>query len=193
MTNMNVIPTELPGLLVIEPVVHGDQRGYFVETWNHARYASAGLDVNFVQDNLSFSCRGTLRGLHFQNPHAQGKLIYVLQGEVFDVAVDVRQGSRTFGRWFGVTLSAENSRQVYIPPGFAHGFCVTSESALVAYKCTQLYEPRSEGTIRWDDPQLGIAWPVLEPCLSEKDRRAPCLDEIPQQRLDFSATLKSAA
>src|SRR5262245_53963323 len=137
---MNITETELPGVLLIEPKVLGDARGFFVETYHAQRYRQAGLDVGFVQDNLSYSRRGTLRGLHYQNPHPQGKLVYVLQGDVFDVAVDIRAGSPTFGRWLGTVLSADNRRQLYVPPGFAHGFCVTSETALLAYKCTDFYD-----------------------------------------------------
>jgi dTDP-4-dehydrorhamnose 3,5-epimerase len=180
---MNVIPTDLPGVLIIEPRVFGDARGYFMETWQQQRYAQAGLPERFVQDNLSFSRRGILRGLHYQNPQGQGKLVYVLQGEVYDVAVDIRAGSPTFGRAAGVMLSAENKRQFYIPPGFAHGFCVTSDTALFVYKCTEFYNPALEGAVRWDDPQIGISWPVSAPALSDKDRKAPLLSEIAQDKL----------
>jgi len=180
---MKVTQTELPGLLLFEPDVFGDSRGFFMEIWNRDRYAKAGLDADFVQDNLSFSRRGTLRGLHFQNPQAQGKFVYVLQGEVYDVAVDLRQSSPTFGRWMAVTLSAENKRQLYVPAGFAHGFCVTSDTALFAYKCTDLYNRETEGIVRWNDPDLAIPWPVQQPSLSEKDSRAPLLKDIPRERL----------
>ena len=180
---MNVIPTELPGVLIIEPRVFGDARGYFMETWQQQRYADAGLPESFVQDNISFSQRGILRGLHYQNPQGQGKLVYVLQGEVYDVAVDIRVGSPQFGRAVGFMLSAENKRQFYIPPGFAHGFCVTSEAALFAYKCTEFYNPETEGSVRWDDPEIGIDWPVREPLLSDKDMTAPLLGEIPKDKL----------
>jgi dTDP-4-dehydrorhamnose 3,5-epimerase len=175
---MKVLNTEIPGVIIIEPDVFGDQRGYFMELWNQRRYAEAGLDVNFVQDNLSYSTRGVLRGLHFQNPNAQGKLVYVLQGEVFDVAVDIRVGSPTFKKWVGVTLSSENKRQFYIPEGFAHGYCVLSETALFAYKCTDLYDPSAEGGIRWDDPGIGIDWPVNKPILSNKDLNNNFLREM---------------
>ncbi|MHB1650899.1 MAG: dTDP-4-dehydrorhamnose 3,5-epimerase [Desulfitobacteriaceae bacterium] len=175
---MKIKATGLSGVLIIEPQVFGDSRGFFLETWNQARYADNGLPANFVQDNLSFSQRGVLRGLHFQNPHTQGKLVYVLQGEVFDVAVDIRVGSRTFGEWVGVTLSSENKRQFYIPEGFAHGFCVTSETALFSYKCTELYHPQSEYGVSWNDPDLGIRWPVDAPVLSEKDQKYPRLKDI---------------
>ena len=180
---MNIIKTELPGVLIIEPRVFGDARGFFMETWQQRRYAEAGMPERFVQDNISFSRRGILRGLHYQNPQGQGKLVYVLQGEVYDVAVDVRVGSPTFGRAAGVTLSAENKRQFYIPPGFAHGFCVTGETALFAYKCTEFYNPALEGCVRWDDPQIGIQWPVSAPALSDKDKSALLLSEIPKNAL----------
>ena len=180
---MNIISTEIRGVILIEPKVFGDDRGYFFETWNRRRFAAAGLDVDFVQDNLSYSQRGTLRGLHFQNPHAQGKLVSVLQGEVYDVVVDIRVGSPTFGRWLGIRLSAENRRQVYVSPGIAHGFCVTSESALFAYKCTDYYAPEAEATIAWDDPDLAIPWPVRDPILSAKDSRGIPLKDFPSERL----------
>lgn len=180
---MNIIETRLPGVIVIEPKVFGDDRGFFFETWNQARYAAAGVPETFVQDNLSFSRRGVLRGLHFQNPHAQGKLVYVLMGEVFDVAVDIRVGSSTFGQWASVVLSGESKRQIYIPPGFAHGFCVTSESALFAYKCTDAYVPQAEGCVLWNDPALGIEWPIAQPELSEKDQQGIRLAELPRERL----------
>ena len=180
---MNVIQTELPGVLIIEPRVFGDERGFFMETWQQQRYAEAGLPERFIQDNISFSRHGILRGLHYQNPHGQGKLVYVLQGEVYDVAVDIRAGSPQFGRAVGITLSAENKRQLYIPPGFAHGFCVTSDAALFVYKCTEFYNPALEGSVRWDDPQIGIDWLVSEPLLSDKDKVAPLLSEIPQDKL----------
>lgn len=182
---MQILETKLPGAVIIEPDVFGDSRGYFLETWNRERYAAAGLDINFVQDNLSFSRRGTLRGLHFQNPGAQGKLVSVLVGEVYDVAVDVRHGSPTFGQWVGVRLSAENKLQFYVPSGFAHGFCVTSDTALFAYKCTEFYNGKAEASILWNDPALGINWPTADPLLSEKDRTAPCLRDLPAQQLQF--------
>ena len=180
---MKVIKPAVPGLLIIEPDVFKDQRGFFMETWNAKRYAEAGLDVDFVQDNLSYSSYGVLRGLHFQQPHAQGKLVYVLQGTVYDVAVDIRVGSPSFGRWYGVELSAENKRQFYIPEGFAHGYCVLSETALFAYKCTNYYSPQTEGGIAWNDPELGIDWPVANPILSDKDTKYPLLREIDQSKL----------
>jgi len=180
---MKISETKLPEVLIIEPAVFGDARGFFMETWHQKRCAAVGLPTSFVQDNLSFSRQGTLRGLHFQHPHAQGKLVYVLQGEVFDVAVDIRFGSPTFGQWVGITLSAGNKRQLFIPPGFAHGFCVTSETALFAYKCTDFYNPQAEGGIIWNDPDIGIAWPIDTPVLSEKDRNYPRLKELPPGRL----------
>jgi dTDP-4-dehydrorhamnose 3,5-epimerase len=169
--------------MVVEPNVFGDARGFFMETWNRQRYREAGLDWNFVQDNLSLSRRGILRGLHFQNPRSQGKLLQVLQGEVFDVAVDIRRSSPTFGRWHSLVLSAENKRQFYIPPGFAHGFLVLSETALFQYKCTESYSPQDELAIRWDDPDIGIAWPLKEPLVSERDAKGLRLREVPRERL----------
>ncbi len=184
---MKVIETPLAGLLIIEPKVFGDERGFFLETWSRKRYQEVGINVDFVQDNLSCSRRGVLRGLHFQNPQPQGKLVYVLQGEVFDVAVDIRKGSPTFGRWHGVVLSDDNKRQFWVPAGFAHGFCVTSETALFTYKCTELYAPKHERSIRWDDPTLAIDWPITEPQVSDKDRLAPLLTDIdPAHLYDFN-------
>lgn len=178
--------TEIPGVVLLTPKVFGDPRGFFFETWNRRRFAELGLDLEFVQDNISFSGRGILRGLHFQNPSPQGKLVQVLQGEVYDVAVDIRRGSPTFGRWFGVRLSAENHQQMYIPPGLAHGFCVTSETALFAYKCTDFYNPDGEYSLRWNDPELGIDWPIGEPTLSGKDADGLLLRDLPDEALvDF--------
>jgi dTDP-4-dehydrorhamnose 3,5-epimerase len=180
---VRVLETELPGVLVVEPQVFGDERGFFMESFNGRRYREAGLPERFVQDNLSLSQRGVLRGLHFQHPRGQGKLVSVLRGEVFDVAVDVRRGSPTFGRWVGLSLSEENRRQLYIPPGFAHGFVVLSEAALFFYKCTEYYAPECERTVLWSDPEIGIGWPVKEPVLSKKDREAPALREMPPGHL----------
>ncbi len=180
---MNVISCDIPGLLLVEPKVFGDARGFFMETWNRQRYRDAGLAGDFVQDNVSLSRRGILRGLHFQNPGGQGKLVSVLHGEVFDAAVDIRRSSPTFGRWHGLTLSAENKRQFFIPPGFAHGFAVLSETALFAYKCTEPYAPQNELTLAWNDPEIGIRWPLESPHLSEKDARGLRLREIPKERL----------
>lgn len=180
---MNLITCDIPGLVVIEPKVFGDTRGFFMETWNQQRYRDAGLDWNFVQDNLSFSRRGILRGLHFQNPKGQGKLVYALQGEVFDVAVDIRKNSPTFGRWHGLILSAENKKQFFVPSGFAHGFAVLSETALFAYKCTEIYTPQNEMSLLWNDPDVGVKWPLENPQLSEKDIRGVRLKDIPRDRL----------
>jgi dTDP-4-dehydrorhamnose 3,5-epimerase len=185
---MQIFETDLPGVLIIEPKVFGDQRGFFLETFQAQRYEQAGIPGPFVQDNLSFSRRGVLRGLHFQNPNSQGKLVYALQGEVFDVAVDIRRGSPTYGRWVGCTLSAENKRQLWVPTGFAHGFCVVSETALFAYKCTEYYNPSGEVSIRWDDPVIGIDWPVSAPKLSAKDKAAPRLDAIDNDLLPMWMT-----
>ena len=175
---MNVIETDLPGVLIIEPKVFPDARGFFVETYNKDRYVSNGILPEFVQDNRSFSTRGVLRGLHYQNPHAQGKLVFVLQGEVWDVAVDVRRDSAHFGQWTAVTLSSDNKKQFYIPPGFAHGFCVLSETALFTYKCTDFYHPECDGGVRWDDPTIGIQWPIKDPILSAKDKALPLLEDL---------------
>ncbi len=180
---MKFINCELEGPLIIEPDVFGDHRGFFLESWNRKRYRDAGIDVDFVQDNFSLSQRGTLRGLHFQNPMAQGKLVSVWQGEVFDVAVDIRRRSPTFGRWCGASLTTENKRQFYIPAGFAHGFAVVSEKALFHYKCTELYSPQNELGFRWDDPDIAIRWPLANPTLSQRDAGAPFLRELPAERL----------
>jgi len=176
---MRVTPTELPEVLLVEPQVFGDARGFFFETFQAERYASAGIPRVFVQDNLSRSAKGTLRGLHFQEPRAQGKLVLVLRGAVWDVAVDVRRGSPRFGAWVGLELSEENRRQLWVPPGFAHGFCVLSDTADFFYKCTDLYVPETERAVRWDDPALAIRWPISAPLLSVKDRAAPLLAEAP--------------
>ena len=180
---MKVLATKLPGVLIIEPKVFGDSRGFFMETWQKERYEEAGITGAFVQDNLSASTKGVLRGLHFQHPHGQGKLVSVVQGEVFDVAVDIRVGSPTFGQWEGILLSGENHRQFWVPVGFAHGFCVLSETAVFTYKCTDVYTQSAEGGIRWNDPDLGILWPMKEVLLSEKDTLYPCLRDISKERL----------
>ncbi|CAA9416951.1 MAG: dTDP-4-dehydrorhamnose 3,5-epimerase [uncultured Rubrobacteraceae bacterium] len=180
---MNVRETDLPDVLVLEPKVFGDDRGFFMETWNGRRYEGLGIPNRFVQDNLSLSAHGVLRGLHFQNPQPQGKLVCVLRGEVFDVAVDIRAGSPTFGRWTGVTLSAENKRQFWVPPNFAHGFVVTGEDALLSYKCTDYYAPEHDGSILWNDPEIGIQWPIETPSLSGKDAAAPPLFGMPKGSL----------
>ena len=178
---MNVIPTALPGVLIIEPRVFGDARGFFLESFNQQAFdAAVGHEVRFVQDNHSRSAKGVLRGLHYQlPPHAQGKLVRVTQGAVFDVAVDLRRGSASFGRWVGVELSGDNHRQLWLPPGLAHGFVVTSDSADFLYKTTTYYAPEAERSIRWDDPAIGIDWPALgsAPLLSAKDAAAPPLAE----------------
>jgi len=177
--SLKITPTRLPEVLIVEPRVFGDARGFFTESWNEQVFnAATGNSLRFVQDNHSRSARGVLRGLHFQlPPHAQGKLVRVVSGAVFDVAVDMRASSPNFGRWEGVELSAENQRQLWIPPGFAHGFLVLSESADFLYKTTDLYAPQSEGAVRWDDPTIGIQWPDtgVPPLLAEKDRLAPLL------------------
>ncbi len=183
---MKIIETDIPEVLLIEPDVFGDHRGFFLETWNKRRYLAAGFpDVEFVQDNHSRSAQGVLRGLHFQRQHPQGKLVQVVTGVVFDVAVDIRIGSPTFGCWVGYELSEKNHRQLWVPPGFAHGFCVLSEMADFSYKCTDYYHPEDEGGIFWNDPEIGIAWPLDKPMLSVKDQTngmlADCsADSLPQ-------------
>jgi len=172
------VQTDLPGVLVIEPDVYQDPRGFFLETYHAAKYRDGGIEAPFVQDNHSRSIRGTLRGLHLQPGRPQGKLIRVVEGEIYDVAVDLRRGSPTFGRWVAITLSAENFKQCYVPPGFAHGFCVLSQDAQVEYKCTDLYEPASEIGVAWNDPALAIPWPVSKPILSDRDRRYSTLAEL---------------
>lgn len=182
---MNFVETAIPGVLIVEPRVFGDHRGFFMETFRKDRFLAAGIDVEFVQDNHSRSSEGVLRGLHYQEPNGQGKLVRTLSGVIFDVAVDVRKGSPTFGRWVGVELSAENKRQLWVPPGFAHGFGVISEAAEVAYKCTTYYDPASEKGILWNDPGIGIEWPISNPTLSDKDLKAPRLREaadLPEYR-----------
>ena len=176
---MKVIKTALEGVLIIEPDVFGDHRGFFMETYQKQRYKEHGISVDFVQDNLSYSVSGTLRGLHFQHPSAQAKLVQVMQGEVFDVAVDIRKDSPTFGQWIGAVLSDDNKRQFLVPKGFAHGFCVTSQTALFTYKCSDYYAPENEHGILWNDPDIGIKWPVDEPILSDKDKQYPRLKDIP--------------
>ena len=177
---VKVTPLAIEGPLLIEPQVHGDARGFFMESWNRAALAEAGLDVDFIQDNHSRSARGVLRGLHFQNPKPQGKLVRVGAGAVFDVAVDLRRSSPTFGQWIGVELSAENHRQLWVPEGFAHGFLTLSESADLLYKCTAPYAPDCEHSLAWDDPDVGIDWPLggIEPLLSAKDCDGTPLAEV---------------
>ncbi len=175
---MKVLPTELPEVLIIESHVYQDNRGFFLETYHAQKYRDAGIPETFVQDNHSRSVGHTLRGLHAQRRHPQGKLVRTVQGEIFDVAVDIRPHSKTFCQWVGVLLSAQNFRQLYIPPGFAHGFCTMSDSAEVEYKCTDFYDPDDEIGIRWNDPRIGIAWPVTDALLSDRDRTAPSISEI---------------
>jgi len=180
---MNVKETKLPGVLIIAPDVFADERGFFLETWSTTRYEQAGIPGPFVQDNVSLSGRGILRGLHFQYPQSQGKLVQILSGEVVDVAVDIRADSPTFGQWISEVLSGTNHRQMYVPPGLAHGYCVTSETALFSYKCTDFYNPATENGIIWNDPDLGIDWRVDEPLLSPKDAGYPRLKDISRDNL----------
>ena len=184
---MKFLPTELPGVVIIEPDVHKDARGFFLETFHEKKYAAGGIRGPFVQDNHSHSAQGTLRGLHAQLRHPQGKLVRAVSGEMFDVAVDIRRGSPCFGRWAGVTLSGDNFRQLYIPPGFAHGFCVLSNEVDVEYKCTDFYDPTDEVTVLWSDPEIGIAWPVAVPSLSTKDSEARPLVELHDRLPAFQA------
>lgn len=181
---MKVVASEIGGVLLVEPKVFGDARGFFVETFHEARYREHGIAGPFVQDNMSRSARGIVRGLHLQQPHGQGKLVWVVEGSVLDVAVDVRVGSPTFGKWAAYEISAENHRQVWVPPGFAHGFAVTSESALFVYKCTDVYHPEAEVGVLWNDPDLAIPWPIeREAIVSDKDRRHPRLRDVDPARL----------
>lgn len=174
---MKVTETKIAGVLIIEPKVFGDSRGFFLETFHATRYAEYGIESNFVQDNYSRSAKGVLRGLHYQKNHPQGKLVSVTSGVVLDVAVDIRQDSSTFGQWVGITLSADDHKQFYIPPGLAHGFCVLSETADFQYKCTDYYHPEDEASIRWNDPDIAIEWNISDPILSEKDAKAPFLKD----------------
>ena len=180
---MKVLETSLPGVLIIEPKVFGDERGFFVETYHEQRYQEMGIKERFVQDNHSRSTKGVLRGLHYQIKHPQGKLVRVTAGEVFDVAVDIRKGSPTFGKWHGVRLSGENHRQFYVPPNFAHGFVVLSESADFLYKCTDYYYPEYEGAVMWNDPDIGIEWSMTDVSLSQKDSEALALADISAEQL----------
>lgn len=185
---MKIIETQLPGCVVIEPAVFGDARGSFFETWNAERFAAHGLPSRFVQSNVSTSVKGVLRGLHYQWPRPQGKLVTVLAGEVYDVAVDIRRGSPTFGRWEAVVLSEDNKRQFWIPEGFAHGFAVLSDRAVFSYLCTNLYCAEFDAGVRWNDAEIGIDWPISLPSLSAKDECAPFLRDIPEERLpDYQA------
>ena len=180
---MKILETALPGVLIIEPDAFEDGRGFFMETYHRKRYNEAGMDCSFVQDNLSYSIHGTLRGLHYQYPNGQAKLVQVITGDIFDVAVDIRRGSPTFGRWIGEYLSDNNRRQLFIPEGFAHGFCVLSDTALFVYKCSDFYAPDSEGGILCSDPDLGVEWPVKDPLLSDKDSEYLCLKDVPAEYL----------
>lgn len=180
---MKIVETALPGCVVIDPAVFGDDRGFFFENWNAERFGQHGLPTRFVQSNVSSSSRGVLRGLHYQWPNPQGKLVSVLEGEVYDVAVDIRRGSPTFGQWEAVLLSAENKRQFWIPEGFAHGFAVLSERAVFSYLCTAGYDKAADAGVRWNDPAIGIDWPVTAPLLSGKDDVAPLLAEVAPERL----------
>lgn len=181
---MKVIETKIPGVLIIEPKVHGDERGWFSERWEADRYSTAGMPGPFVQDNIAKSGKGILRGLHVQHPHAQGKLVQVISGSVFDVAVDIRAGSPTFAQWVGAELSGDNMRQFWVPGGFAHGYLVTSGEAVFSYKCTDTYHPETEFCIAWNDPEIDIQWPLDgRPLLSAKDAAAPLLCEIEESRL----------
>ena len=180
---MRIVQTALPGCVVIEPAVHGDSRGYFYESFHAQKFAEAGLDLRFVQTNVSRSARGVLRGLHYQWPNPQGKLVSVVEGEVYDVAVDIRHGSPTFGRWAAAILSAENKRHFWIPEGFAHGFAVLSEFATFTYQCTALYDHAADAGIRWNDADIAVDWPISAPLLSDKDERAPFLRDLARQKL----------
>lgn len=184
---MKVVETDLPGCLLLEPQVFGDERGFFYESFNRDKLASIGLAPDFVQGNVSSSTRGVLRGLHYQWPKPQGKLVSVLEGEVWDVAVDIRRGSPAFGRWTAALLSADNKRHFWIPEGFAHGFVVLSERAIFTYLCTQTYDREADAGIRWNDARLSIDWPVAGPVLSDKDARAPLLPDVAEEQLPVYA------
>ncbi|MDP3980297.1 MAG: dTDP-4-dehydrorhamnose 3,5-epimerase [Chlamydiota bacterium] len=180
---MQCIQTPLPGVLIIEPRVFTDQRGFFLETFQDQKYRDLGIAKSFVQDNHSHSSYGVLRGMHYQLRYPQGKLVYAVSGDIFDVVIDIRKGSESFGQWFGCTLSCENRRQLYVPEGYAHGFCVLSRQADVIYKCTELYHPEDEFGLIWSDPQVGVQWPIENPTLSEKDNRYPALNQIPDEQI----------
>jgi dTDP-4-dehydrorhamnose 3,5-epimerase len=182
---LRFVSTALPGVVIVEPRVHRDERGFFLETFQAEKYREGGIDAVFVQDNHSLSSRGTLRGLHAQQPHAQGKLLRVLEGEIFDVAVDARIGSPAYGKFVSLVISAENFRQIYVPPGLLHGFVVTSERAQVEYKCTDYWHPEAEFSVAWNDPDLAIPWPIDEPILSAKDGDAPRLAQVQDRLLEF--------
>jgi dTDP-4-dehydrorhamnose 3,5-epimerase len=180
--------TEIPGVIVVEPAVYRDDRGFFLETFQAETYRAGGIEAAFVQDNHSYSKRGTLRGLHAQNPDPQGKLLRVIAGEIFDVVVEARRGSPVYGRFVTAVLSADNFKQIYVPPGLLHGFVVTSDSAHVEYKCTAYYRPDAEFSVAWNDPDLAIPWPIDEPILSRKDAAAPRLRDVQRHLLDYRAS-----
>ena len=183
---MRSVDTDIEGLIIVEPDVYPDKRGFFTETFQAQRYAGAGINCAFVQDNLSYSTKGTLRGLHFQVNRPQAKLVHVISGEIFDVAVDLRPGSATFGKWAGVDLSGTNHRQLFIPEGFAHGFYVLSDTAYFAYKCSDFYAPDDEGGVLWSDPDIGIRWPAGDPIVSARDQGLPRLNTLEPDRLPDS-------
>jgi dTDP-4-dehydrorhamnose 3,5-epimerase len=184
---MKFTETDLPGVILIEPVIHRDDRGFFLEFHHEKKFADGGIPLRFVQDNHSKSIKGTLRGLHAQRVHPQGKLIRVIEGEIFDVAVDIRRGSPNFKKWVGVTLTSDNFKMLYVPPGFAHGFCVVSPTAQVEYKCTALYDPTDEMSVMWNDPAIGVKWPNSAPLLSKKDLAAKPLSELNDQLPFFNS------
>lgn len=183
--SLRFVETKIPGVIRVEPHVHQDERGFFVETFHDEKYREGGIDAHFVQDNHSRSVRGTLRGLHAQNPHPQGKLLRVIEGEIFDVVVDARRGSPTYAQHVCVALSAASFHQLWVPPGLLHGFLVTSEVAQVEYKCTDLYHPEAELSVAWNDPDLGIEWPIASPILSPKDADAPRLAEVQARLIEY--------
>ena len=182
---MNIITTPIEGLLIFEPEVFEDDRGYFMEIYNQVRFEESGVNKVFVQDNHSYSVQGSLRGLHYQIKHPQAKLVQAIHGEIFDAVVDIRPGSATFGKWQAVHLSDKNRRQLFIPAGFAHGFCVLSKNAYLIYKCSDYYVPHDEGGIIWNDPDIGIDWPVKKPIISEKDNKLPYLSDIPSDEIQI--------
>jgi dTDP-4-dehydrorhamnose 3,5-epimerase len=180
------VETLIPGVILVEPQVRRDDRGFFLETYHESRYRDGGIHERFVQDNHSYSVKNTLRGFHGQSPHPQGKLVRVISGEIFDVAVDVRRGSPAYGKHFATRLSAENFRQLYVPPGVLHGFLATSDVAQCIYKCTDFYRPEAEFSVAWNDPEIGVAWPTASPILSEKDRCAPLLEDVADRLVDYA-------
>jgi dTDP-4-dehydrorhamnose 3,5-epimerase len=180
---LHIEHTKLPGLLVLKPAVFADRRGYFFESWNQSRFCAAGLDWAFCQDNVSYSVQNVLRGLHFTRERPQGQLVSVLQGRIFDVAVDLRSGSPTFGQWYGRMMAAEQHEQILMPPGFAHGFCVLSPEAVVSYKCTEEYHAGDEGGLHWRDAALAVSWPTPAPTVSTRDDAFPCLSDLPADGL----------